>query len=240
MRSINRNDVVVFNFPAGDTIINLPEFGSKIPYYDVLRSPEYANNREKLLNDYPILVHPVDKTDNYIKRCVGIPGDIIQVKGSHLWVNGAPAFDAPYSQTEFIVQTNGQPIPEDYIQDSLGININEASSDFQIMEGSSACTEFGKEAIRHRARLEHADARFQPVAATQVGQLFEVVEIGVEVVRGPHALSQGCIDEGDGKGCEVESIFGEAGDLLAGGAMGEERGGTGGTSIAGGTDRFRP
>ena len=137
VRSINRNDVVVFNFPAGDTIINLPEFGSKIPYYDVLRSPEYANNREKLLNDYPILVHPVDKTDNYIKRCVGIPGDIIQVKGSHLWVNGAPAFDAPYSQTEFIVQTNGQPIPEDYIQDSLGININEASSDFQIMEGST-------------------------------------------------------------------------------------------------------
>jgi signal peptidase I len=137
VRGINRNDVVVFNFPAGDTIINLPEFGSKIPYYDVLRSPEYANNREKLLNDYPILVHPVDKTDNYIKRCVGIPGDIIQVKGSHLWVNGSPAFVAPYAQTEFIVQTNGQPIPEDYIQDSLGININDASSDFQIMEGST-------------------------------------------------------------------------------------------------------
>ena len=85
VRGINRNDVVVFNFPAGDTIINLTDFGSKIPYYDVLRSPEYANNREKLLNDYPILVHPVDKTDNYIKRCVGIPGDIIQIKGSRLW-----------------------------------------------------------------------------------------------------------------------------------------------------------
>jgi signal peptidase I len=52
-------------------------------------------------------------------------------------VNGAPAFVAPNSQTEFIVQTNGKPIPEDYIQDSLGININDASSDFQIMEGSA-------------------------------------------------------------------------------------------------------
>jgi signal peptidase I len=137
IRNINRNDVVVFNFPAGDTIINLPEFGSKIPYYDVLRSPEYNNNREKLLNDYPILVHPVDKTDNYIKRCVGVPGDIIEVKGSHLWVNGKPGMAAPFSQTEFIVKTNGTAISEDYIQDSIGININEAGSDFQIMEGVS-------------------------------------------------------------------------------------------------------
>jgi signal peptidase I len=34
---VKRNDVVVFNVPAGDTIINLPEYGSKQLYYDVLR-----------------------------------------------------------------------------------------------------------------------------------------------------------------------------------------------------------
>ena len=135
IRNINRNDVVVFNFPAGDTIINLPEFGSKIPYYDVLRSAEYNNNREKLMTDYPILVHPVDKTDNYIKRCVGIPGDLIQIKASHLMVNGTPAYMGFDMQSEFIVETNGTPISEEYIQDSIGINITEANSDFQIIEG---------------------------------------------------------------------------------------------------------
>jgi len=135
-RNIERNDVVVFNFPAGDTIINLPEFGSKIPYYDVLRSPEYNNNREKLQSDYPILVHPMDKTDNYIKRCVGIPGDLIEVRNSDLWVNGKPAYVAPFAQTEYLVQTNGTAIPEDYIQDTIGINITEATSDFQPVEGS--------------------------------------------------------------------------------------------------------
>lgn len=135
VRNVNRNDVLVFNFPAGDTIINLPEFGSKIPYYDVLRSPDYFNNREKLNNDYPILVHPMDKTDNYIKRCVGIEGDVIQVKESNLWVNGAPAFVPPYAQTEYLVETNGTNIAEDYIQDSLGINITEANADFQMVEG---------------------------------------------------------------------------------------------------------
>ena len=132
-REINRNDVVVFNFPAGDTIINLPEFGSKMPYYDVLRSPEFNGDRVKLQSEFPILVHPTDKTDNYIKRCVGIPGDLIQIKNGQLWVNGSPAFVAPNAQTEYVVVTNGTQIPEDYIQDSLGINITEANTDFQSM-----------------------------------------------------------------------------------------------------------
>ena len=126
---------MVFNFPAGDTIINLPEFGSKIPYYDVLRSPEFNGDREKLNAQYPILVHPTDKTDNYIKRCVGLPGDLIQVKNSHLFVNGALAFVADNAQTEYLVETNGKPIPEDYIEDSLGINISEATADFQPVDG---------------------------------------------------------------------------------------------------------
>jgi signal peptidase I len=135
IRNINRNDVVVFNFPAGDTIINLPEFGSKIPYYDVLRSPEFNGDREKLTAQYPILVHPIDKTDNYIKRCVGLPGDVIQIKNSQLWVNGQPAMVADNAQTEYIVETNGKSIPEDYIEDSLGISIAEATADFQPVDG---------------------------------------------------------------------------------------------------------
>ena len=135
IRDVKRNDVVVFNFPAGDTIINLPEFGSKIPYYDVLRSPEFNGDREKLNAQYPILVHPTDKTDNYIKRCVGVPGDLIQVKNSRLWVNGQPAYVADNAQTEYLVVTNGKSIPEDYIEDSLGINIAEATSDFQPVDG---------------------------------------------------------------------------------------------------------
>jgi len=135
LREIKRNDVVVFNFPAGDTIINLPEFGSKIPYYDVLRSPEFNGDREKLTAQYPILVHPIDKTDNYIKRCVAIPGDKLEVKNSVLFINDQRALVAKDAQTEYIVVTNGKPIPEDYIEDSLGINIAEATMDFQPIDG---------------------------------------------------------------------------------------------------------
>ncbi|WP_315822594.1 hypothetical protein [Paraflavitalea speifideaquila] len=64
---VKRNDVVVFNFPAGDTVINLPEFQSKNPYYDVaweLGNRNMDVGRQVILNDpeqYPFIVRPVDK-----------------------------------------------------------------------------------------------------------------------------------------------------------------------------------
>ncbi|HAI85346.1 MAG TPA: S26 family signal peptidase [Chitinophagaceae bacterium] len=118
--TIHRNDVVVFNFPAGDTIINLPGFQSKAPYYDVLRD-EYKGNREALLADYPIVVHPVDKTDNYIKRCTAIPGDVLELKNSVLYINGAPAFIPPYGQIDYIVRTKS-PFTNSFLSENLGID----------------------------------------------------------------------------------------------------------------------
>ena len=121
---VKRNDVVVFNFPAGDTIINEENYLSAVPYYDVLRMT-YGGNREKLFAEHEILVHPYDKTDNYIKRCTGMPGDIIQVKNSYLFVNGQPAYVAPGSQTEYLVKTNGSTFSEDFLKNELNIDIDD-------------------------------------------------------------------------------------------------------------------
>ena len=128
---VKRNDVVVFNFPAGDTIINLPEYGSLRPYYDVLRF-EFKGSREALLQSgVPILVHPMDKTDNYIKRCVAISGDVLQVKNGSLFINNQPAFVPGGSQTEYIVETNGTPFTEDFLKEELGIDIETSNDQFR-------------------------------------------------------------------------------------------------------------
>jgi signal peptidase I len=121
--SIKRNDVVVFNVPVGDTIINLPDYGSKNLYYDVLRT-QYNGNRDALNANFPILVHPYDKTDNYIKRCTGMPGDIIQVKHGVLYVNNQPAYVSPSSQIDYLVETNGNIFSLDFLKDSLGVDID--------------------------------------------------------------------------------------------------------------------
>src|SRR5438270_1149746 len=59
---VKRADVVVFNFPAGDTVINLPDFQSAVPYYDVIRGfngdPNYGRNMVLSNPDqYPLAIH---------------------------------------------------------------------------------------------------------------------------------------------------------------------------------------
>lgn len=121
---VKRNDVVVFNFPAGDTIINLPEYGSKQPYYDILRT-QFKGDREALNAQFPILVHPMDKTDNYIKRCVAEAGDVLQLKDAQLFINGQPAYLPEASQTEYVVETNGTPFSEEFLKEELGVNVED-------------------------------------------------------------------------------------------------------------------
>ena len=103
---VERNDAVVFNFPAGDTVINLPEYQSKDPYYDVCRRLGNGNidaGRKIVLADpaaYPLAIHAADKTDNYIKRCVGVPGDLLSIKKGQLLIDGRqvpPPPDAQYT-----------------------------------------------------------------------------------------------------------------------------------------------
>ncbi len=122
---VKRNDVVVFNFPAGDTIINEPGYGSAKPYYDVLREAPYNGNREALKAEHDIIVHPMDKTDNYIKRCVAIAGDSIAIINGLLYVNGQASQPFANAQTDYLVTTNGTGFSEEYLKDELNLWLKE-------------------------------------------------------------------------------------------------------------------
>jgi signal peptidase I len=127
---VKRNDVVVFNFPAGDTVINTDEFQSQRPYYDVIRVLGQGNpnvGRQMVLNDpdtYPIIVRPVDKKENYIKRCVAIANDSFVIRDGLVYVNGQPPFLPPKSQTYYYVQTKGQQLDEELMKEEYNVNIN--------------------------------------------------------------------------------------------------------------------
>ena len=63
LEEIERNDIVVFNWPV-DTLVDINN-----PYGEV---------RYK----------PVDKKTNYVKRCVGLPGDSLSIKEGYVYING--------------------------------------------------------------------------------------------------------------------------------------------------------
>ena len=100
LKPIRRNDVVVFNFPAGDTVLLENQ---NVTYYDTLRSFEESFGRRRDANastkKYTVISRPVDKRENYIKRCVGLPGDSLEVRNGKVWVNGEPQEAIPDCNT---------------------------------------------------------------------------------------------------------------------------------------------
>jgi signal peptidase I len=127
---VNRGDVVVFNFPDGDTVINLPEFQSQRPYYEVCRELGRGNadsGRQIILDNpdqYPIVLRPVDKEENYIKRCTAIAGDTLQIKNQVLYIDGKAQPFPPESETNYTVDTKGQPLDEQVMKDDYNLDIN--------------------------------------------------------------------------------------------------------------------
>lgn len=99
-QNVKRNEAVVFNFPAGDTVAVERQNET---YYQLLRDL----GRKKLWSDYEITTRPVDKREHYIKRCVGLPGDKIEIKNSILFVNGKEAYQSEGLQYNYLVKFIG-------------------------------------------------------------------------------------------------------------------------------------
>ena len=199
---VNRNDVVVFNYPSGDTAVfdprmpdglmghdyhgiinneafyqfrNSPEIGNK--YQNLLaelkkrgeteqRADSIANSellkyyiethskwkqlaRQKLARgEFPgdpdntgtlpekhggLVFRPVDKRENYIKRCVGIPGDKMKVEASVLYVNGEKAFISENQCLQYTVDKKNIQFPtatEMYERYKLENDPNGSRTDF--------------------------------------------------------------------------------------------------------------
>lgn len=123
-RSVERFDPVVFNFPAGDTVVLenqvtsyyeiVRDYARQLKSYDAMTGVARVSDSqylERARNDVrsksSIIYRPVDRRDNYVKRCVGIPGDTIQIINGVLYVNGAPGKSIKTQQTTYLVNTNG-------------------------------------------------------------------------------------------------------------------------------------
>ncbi|TYR37019.1 signal peptidase I [Sphingobacterium phlebotomi] len=109
-QEIKRNDVVVFNFPAGDTVAL--EY-QETTYADLVRNM----GKETVHNQFTIVTRPIDKRENYIKRCVGMPGDVVSLERAKLLINGEPAFTPPGMQHAYFVYTDGSGLNRERMHD---------------------------------------------------------------------------------------------------------------------------
>ncbi len=148
---VQLNDIVVFNFPAGDSV------ATAIPAEDLYRlsyqagkdlsqpvdmaqlSVEqqrqvfdyYYQAGRKYIDENPqlfgkIVTRPVDRRENYVKRCVGLPGQTLQIKNRVIYLDGKPNKDPENVQYRYFVHTKGM-LPEELCNE-LGISIEDRSA----------------------------------------------------------------------------------------------------------------
>lgn len=113
-----KGDIVVFNVPTGDTVctkMQNPDYYTLCHYY----GKPTIKTRKDLFGE--IVYRPVDRRENYVKRCVGAPGDSLQIINNQIYINSIPLEDREGVQYNYYVQTNGSLLTAS-VFDKLGIS----------------------------------------------------------------------------------------------------------------------
>ena len=121
--SPQKGDIVVFNFPAGDTVcekMQNPDYYTLCHYY----GEQTVKARKDVFGD--IVVRPVDRRENYVKRCVGTPGDSLKIVENTIFImeNGEWKMEnkRPGLQLNYLVQTDGHVFSAKYLE-KIGISV---------------------------------------------------------------------------------------------------------------------
>ena len=105
-RNIERGDIVVFNFPQGDTVAT-KFMESAQTYYDMVKqygAQTIKNNPDRFGE---VIWVPVDRRQNYVKRCIGLPGETITIQNDTILIDGR-AIDQPENvQFNYFYQLRG-------------------------------------------------------------------------------------------------------------------------------------
>lgn len=141
--SIERNDIVVFNWPA-DTLTIIDNPNSK-PIYK-----------------------PLDKRSNYVKRCVGLPGDKFEVRDGYVYTNGIQNDlpDRAKLQFSYIVRTKGGRFNDQYLHDTYDITDGYSYIDNQGTCVFPAVTDEAAEKLKNHPNVLSVDKYLIPKGTT--------------------------------------------------------------------------
>lgn len=179
---VELNDIVVFNYPSGDTLINEPQYqaadfygqlvypigeqvyeqqtGTQANVNDmsVLQQRAYFDKiyalGRKYIKDNPqefgdIITRPTDRRENYVKRCVGLPGQTLQIRDRIVYLDGKPNKEPDNVQYTYYVKLKAS-LPFD-LMDELGITNEDLTTLNQ--NGYLPLTQKAYQALRARTDL---------------------------------------------------------------------------------------
>jgi signal peptidase I len=162
-KKVDRHDPVVFNYPEGDSVYVMP--GRTWSVYDVRRNavPEpylsrINSGRERLVT------RPQDKMDHYIKRCIAVAGDSLEIRERTVYINGKETAYPEHVQFLHTITNPGGTISTRNFED-LGIS----PDDIVSQEGNSMLVYLGKNAAE---KMRTMDANLE-VEVFEFGELYD-------------------------------------------------------------------
>ena len=157
---IERNDVVVFNFPAGDTV-KLDE--QNRTYYDLLRE----RGREDVWKNDNVVARPLDKREHYIKRCVGMPGDSFEIKDKIIYINGKPMEQPERSQFLYRIHTEQRTLSDDLLKE-LDVSQKDYQENFLGNRKELPLTKEKAELLKQKPFVDSIEVRNIPEGVFQM------------------------------------------------------------------------
>ena len=148
---VELGDIVVFNYPSGDTCCvqqsmdyyslcyqlgaqNIIENGGSIPRADTLSTEDqmYVFNQIYEIGKKVVAANkatygevvsrPADRRENYVKRCVGLPGQTLQIKDKVIYVDGKAEKQPDNVQFNYAIYTRNNQVFSDEVCNELGIS----------------------------------------------------------------------------------------------------------------------
>lgn len=115
---VKHNDIVVFNFPAGDTIAVKQQ---NPDYYTLIA--EYGRDRIHMdkATFGEIMYRPIDRRENFVKRCIGLPGDSLLIRNNQVYINGVAAKNPKNLQFNYYLETDGSLLSDEQFE-LLGVS----------------------------------------------------------------------------------------------------------------------
>lgn len=139
---VELGDIVVFNYPAGDTValkaqdqdyyrlcceiggqqagLEHPEKSASYAEQQAFYTQVYGLGRS-IVESNPemfgeVVYRPADRRENYVKRCVGLPGQTLQIKNNQIYLDGKKMFEPEKAQQSHFVRFTGG-LTDDFLRE---------------------------------------------------------------------------------------------------------------------------
>ena len=177
---VQLNDIVVFNYPAGDTVMMADKYQAQDYYetcysygmdvygknvnHDSLTSQQQWDFYQKVLAEGAKVIkdnpgefgvvdsRPTDRRENYVKRCVGLPGQTLQIKEKIVYLDGKPNKEPDNVQYTYWVDFINSPIP---MPEELQVELDITNEDLREWDGKVCCVPMTKHAAEELSK--HTD-----------------------------------------------------------------------------------